>query len=123
MACADVLVRRPFRSYNSFCLWLYRKTEINAFDVFRGLAIIAVVAIHAIYFGGSPHSGGFVYYRQLLNFCVPAFFFISGYWASRKQIESVDGIQSVSLETTFADFISVSVLVVCCDWIFGRKDT
>ena len=58
-----------------------------SFDVFRGLAIIAVVAIHAICLGGSPYSGGFVYYRQLLNFCVPAFFFISGYWASRKQIE------------------------------------
>ncbi len=59
----------------------------NAFDVFRALAIIAVVAIHAIYLGGSPDSSGFVYYRQLLNFCVPAFFFVSGYWASRKQIE------------------------------------
>jgi len=59
----------------------------NAFDVFRALAIIAVVAIHAIYLGGSPNSSEFVYYRQLLNFCVPAFFFISGYWASRKQIE------------------------------------
>jgi probable poly-beta-1,6-N-acetyl-D-glucosamine export protein len=58
----------------------------NAFDTFRGLAIIAVIATHAIYFGGSPHNSGFVYYRQLLNFCVPAFFFISGYWASRKQI-------------------------------------
>ena len=61
----------------------------NAFDVFRGLAIIAVVAIHAIYYGGSPNSSGFVYYRQFLNFCVPAFFFVSGYWASRKQIESL----------------------------------
>lgn len=59
----------------------------NAFDVFRGLAIIAVVAIHAIYYGGSWDDSGFVYYRQLLNFCVPAFFFVSGYWASRKQIE------------------------------------
>jgi surface polysaccharide O-acyltransferase-like enzyme len=59
----------------------------NAFDVFRAIAIIAVVAIHAIYLGGSPDSSGFVYYRQLLNFCVPAFFFISGYWASRSQIE------------------------------------
>jgi probable poly-beta-1,6-N-acetyl-D-glucosamine export protein len=58
----------------------------NAFDTFRGFAIIAVIATHAIYSGGSPHNGGFVYYRQLLNFCVPAFFFISGYWASRKQI-------------------------------------
>jgi len=39
-----------------------------SFDAFRGLAIIAVVAIHAAYLGGSPHSSGFLYYRQLLNF-------------------------------------------------------
>ncbi len=64
-----------------------RENRDLSFDAFRGLAIIAVVATHAIYFGGSRHSDGFVYYRQLLNFCVPAFFFISGYWASRKQIE------------------------------------
>jgi surface polysaccharide O-acyltransferase-like enzyme len=58
------------------------------FDTFRGIAIIAVVAIHAIYLGGDPDSPGFLYYRQLLNFCVPAFFFMAGYWSSKKQIGS-----------------------------------
>jgi surface polysaccharide O-acyltransferase-like enzyme len=58
------------------------------FDSFRGIAIIAVVAIHAIYLGGDPYSPAFLYYRQLLNFCVPAFFFMAGYWASKKQIRS-----------------------------------
>jgi len=60
------------------------------FDSFRGIAIIAVVAIHAIYLGGDPHSPGFLYYRQFLNFCVPAFFFMAGYWASKKQINSLE---------------------------------
>ena len=59
------------------------------FDSFRGIAIIAVVAIHAIYLGGDPGSPGFLYYRQLLNFCVPAFFFMAGYWSSKKQIRSL----------------------------------
>jgi probable poly-beta-1,6-N-acetyl-D-glucosamine export protein len=65
-----------------------------SFDAFRGLAIIAVVAIHAAHLGGSPHSGGFLYYRQLLNFCIPAFFFISGYWVSRKPIDSLAGYKA-----------------------------
>jgi len=58
------------------------------FDSLRGIAIIAVIATHSIYLGGSPDSPGFLYYRQLLNFAAPAFFFMSGYWASKKQIES-----------------------------------
>jgi len=60
-----------------------------SFDAFRGLAIIAVVAIHATYFGGSPYCIGFIPYRQLLNAAVPALFFMSGYWASKKPIKSL----------------------------------
>jgi fucose 4-O-acetylase-like acetyltransferase len=58
----------------------------SAFDVFRGLAIIAVVVVHAICYGGSWDDSGFIYYLQLLNLCVLAFLFVSGYWASRKPI-------------------------------------
>src|SRR4030042_1293639 len=60
-----------------------------SFDAFKGIAIIAVIAIHAIYAGGSPYSPSFVYYRQLLNFSVPLFFFIAGYWSSKAKIESL----------------------------------
>ena len=60
-----------------------------SFDAFKGVAIIAVVAIHAVYAGGSPYSPAYVYYRQLLNFSVPLFFFIAGYWSSRAKIESL----------------------------------
>ena len=51
----------------------------------RGIAIVAVVAIHAIpwqYY----QKYGYMSYRQLLNFCVPMFFFMSGYWMAQKTI-------------------------------------
>jgi len=67
-----------------------QKSRDLSFDAFRGLAIIAVVAIHAIYLGGSPYKLGFLHYRQLLNFAVPVFFFMSGYWSSKKTIESLE---------------------------------
>jgi surface polysaccharide O-acyltransferase-like enzyme len=62
-----------------------------SFDAFRGIAIIAVVAIHSRIY---PTISGWklfpiVTYRQLLNFAVPAFIFISGYWASKKPIKSL----------------------------------
>jgi surface polysaccharide O-acyltransferase-like enzyme len=68
-----------------------------SFDAFRGLAIIAVVAIHAAYLGFSIRTapnGQWIFfflvaYCQLLNFAVPAFVFISGYWQSKKPIESL----------------------------------
>jgi peptidoglycan/LPS O-acetylase OafA/YrhL len=66
-----------------------QKTRDLSFDSFRGLAIIAVVAIHATYLGGSPYSLGFLPYRQLLNAAVPALFFMSGYWSSKKPIKSL----------------------------------
>ncbi|MGB8226840.1 MAG: acyltransferase [Sedimentisphaerales bacterium] len=75
-----------------------RKDRDMSFDIFRGIAIIAVVAIHAIdkvFPWECPTTGGWnlffiVTYRQLLNFAVPAFIFISGYWASANPIESLN---------------------------------
>jgi len=66
-----------------------QKARDSSFDAFRGLAIIAVIAIHATYLGGSPYSLGFLPYRQLLNAAVPALFFMSGYWSSKKPIKSL----------------------------------
>ena len=68
-----------------------------SFDAFRGIAIIAVVGIHASAFSLRQHSSTsewnlpVVAYQQLLNFAVPAFIFISGYWLSKKPIESLEG--------------------------------
>ena len=68
----------------------------RSFDAFRGLAIVAVVAIHASHYGfpwifastGSWNGVFCLAYRQLLNFAVPAFLFISGYWLSRKPVDT-----------------------------------
>jgi len=68
-----------------------QKDRDLSFDAFRGVAIIAVVAIHS---WRCPTTGWWnpffiVTYRQLLNFAVPVFVFISGYWLSKKQIKSL----------------------------------
>jgi surface polysaccharide O-acyltransferase-like enzyme len=77
---------------------IMQKDRDLSFDVFRGAAIIAVVAIHTIdsvFPWRCPTTGGWnlfflVTYRQLLNFAVPAFIFISGYWMSKKSIKSLE---------------------------------
>jgi probable poly-beta-1,6-N-acetyl-D-glucosamine export protein len=86
-----------------------------SFDAFRGLAIIAVVAIHAIYLGGFPHNPGFLYYRQLLNFCIPVFFFMSGHWASKKPIESLGDYKTFltrKLSRIFVPYLFWSSLIL-----------
>jgi surface polysaccharide O-acyltransferase-like enzyme len=75
-----------------------RKYRDIPFDAFRGIAIIAAIAIHAAYMSfsirntpkGEWNFSFLVAYCQLLNFCIPAFFFISGYWMSKKSIESLE---------------------------------
>ena len=65
-----------------------------SFDAFRGIAIIAVVAIHAFDTDfwvrcSQPFRWNcfpLIAYRQLLNFAVPAFIFISGYCYLRNQL-------------------------------------
>ncbi|HEY9620102.1 MAG TPA: acyltransferase [Crinalium sp.] len=57
----------------------------QSFQIFRGLAIVAVVAIHAISLASSS-SGNFelqsaLIFRQFINFAVPVFLFISGYFS------------------------------------------
>lgn len=75
------------------------KKRDESFDALRGVAIIAVVAIHA---SGSIFNSGNVsfdnmnlnmsiLYRQALNFAVPSFLFISGYWISNKTVDSLEG--------------------------------
>jgi surface polysaccharide O-acyltransferase-like enzyme len=63
-----------------------------SFDAFRGFAIIGVIAIHASLLTFPSTGGGklaLVAYQQLLNFSVPAFVFISGYWLSKEPIGSL----------------------------------
>lgn len=67
-----------------------------SFDAFRGLAIIAVVAAHGlgtVYTKNNPAIGKWnfnflLFYVQILLFCVPVLFFMSGYWSSKTTIKS-----------------------------------
>jgi surface polysaccharide O-acyltransferase-like enzyme len=68
-----------------------------SFDAFRGLAMVAVIAAHA--FGtvsprdySSIGKWNFYFllaYMQPLLFTVPALFFMSGYWSSKRPMESL----------------------------------
>ena len=65
------------------------------FDVLRGLAIIGVVAIHSSESGlqlgdNSLNYHYTVLWRNLLNFSVPMFLAISGYFSSKKKIGHSD---------------------------------
>lgn len=60
-----------------------------SFDALRGIAIIAVVAIHVNSFiFNSDNLNSVLLYRQSLNFAVPSFLFISGYFVSSQKIDS-----------------------------------
>lgn len=68
----------------------------KSFDALRGTAILCVVAIHSIILPNNPQSKGLeeisfwltVFFRQMLNFAVPAFLFMSGYFCSRQDVFS-----------------------------------
>lgn len=68
-------------------------SRIEYFDILRGLAILGVVAIHSSETGlqFSDNSVNFnftVLWRNLLNFSVPMFLAISGYFWARKRFGS-----------------------------------
>ncbi len=69
------------------------KERITYFDILRGLAIIGVVAIHSAGIGyqfqdTSIQFIGTVIWRQLINFSVPLFLAISGYFLAKKIVEN-----------------------------------
>lgn len=70
------------------------KNRDLSFQAFRGIAIICVVAIHSIVDFGkfSSDSWNFYFlfiYRQFLNFAVPAFLFVSGYFVANENFSSL----------------------------------
>jgi len=90
-----------------------QKDRDLSFDAFRGLAIIAVVAIHTSDTGfpwrysatGEWNFFFLVAYRQLLNFAVPAFIFISGYWLSKEPIKSLKDYKTFLIKRLSLIFI------------------
>jgi len=86
------------RRSGCFCLWyIMQKDRDLSFDAFRGVAIIAVVVIHAsgagFSFRYSPTGRwNFIFiasYLQLLLFAVPVLIFMAGYWSSKSPIKSL----------------------------------
>jgi surface polysaccharide O-acyltransferase-like enzyme len=97
-----------------------KKYRDPSFDAFRGLAIIAVVAIHAIdtdfplRYGQSNQWGTFLY-RQLINFAVPTFIFISGYWMAKKPITSLQDYKTflvTRLSRVFVPYLFWSLISI-----------
>ena len=70
---------------------MIKASRDNAFDLFRGIAMVAVVAIHA---GGTGWKWN-VYYmlviQQVYLFAVPLFFFMSGYFLPKSISETGHG--------------------------------
>lgn len=69
--------------------------RITYFDILRGLAIFGVVAIHSsstgLQFADNSFNFHFtILWRQLLNFSVPMFLAISGYFSAKKSITHLD---------------------------------
>ncbi|WP_318489999.1 acyltransferase [Photobacterium leiognathi] len=67
------------------------KERIEYFDILRGIAIFAVVAIHVSGVGLKFDADSFnfnftILWRNALNFCVPLFVVISGYFLANKDL-------------------------------------
>lgn len=88
-----------------------QKDRDPSFDAFRGLATIAIVAIHAAYL--VDDKGHFlIAYSQLLFFAAPVFIFTSGYWSAQKSMGSLADYK------TFLTKRSLRVLVPYLFWSF-----
>ena len=67
------------------------KNRLYYFDMLRGLAILGVIAIHASNVGFNFPSDTFnfnftIFWRNSLNFSVPLFLAISGYFLAKKEV-------------------------------------
>ncbi|RXG21696.1 acyltransferase [Leeuwenhoekiella marinoflava] len=69
------------------------KDRIIYYDLLRGLAIIAVISIHSTGIGYTFDNSSLnfnitVIWRQLINFAVPLFIAISGFFLANKKVDS-----------------------------------
>lgn len=102
------------------------------FDQLRGIAIIALVAIHissVIVDRNFAHTFNFSFlfiYRQLLNFVIPLFLFVSGYFMAIKDVSTIKKYQSFILKQAkkilvpYAIFTSIFILI---DYYSGENIT
>lgn len=102
------------------------------FDQLRGIAIIAIVAIHVTSvivdrnFANTFNFSFLFIYRQLLNFAIPLFLFVSGYFMAIKDVSNVKKYKSFILKQTkkilipYTIFTSIFILI---DYYSGESIT
>jgi len=102
-----------------------QKDRDLSFDAFRGIAIIAVVAIHASATAfswrysptGQWNFFFLVSFLQSLLFAVPALVFMSGYWSSKKSIKTLKDCKTflmVKLSRILIPYIFWSLIFFGC---------
>lgn len=68
-----------------------KQIRIEYYDILRGIAIIFVIAIHAVNFSvdkNAPISNYAIFWRNIISFAVPLFIAISGFFMAGKNLES-----------------------------------
>lgn len=95
------------------------------FDQLRGIAIIALVAIHISSvivdrnFANTFNFSFLFIYRQLLNFVIPLFIFVSGYFMAIKDVSTIKKYQSFIFKQAkkilipYVIFTSIFILIDC----------
>jgi len=105
------------------------RERITYFDLLRGLAIIGVIAIHSTGIGyqfkdTSIPFIGTVIWRQLINFSVPLFLAISGYFLAEKKVETKTDYFSFikkQIPRVLIPYILWSILYLGLDMIRGAE--
>jgi len=64
------------------------KTRITYYDSLRGLAIIGVVFIHVLKYNDPKWKDVSIVFRQIINFSVPLFLALSGFFLADKEISN-----------------------------------
>lgn len=98
-------------------------------DALRGIAIIGVVAIHSVSSGyswrtateGSWNFWFSLYIRQALNFSVPAFIFLSGYFSGKKTLSGQMQSSSNKLSRVLIPYIFWSLAIILSSSV-GRAE-
>lgn len=98
----------------------------NVWDISRGIPVIAVVLIHSSGFLSNYDTGTYqntlgVALRQIINFAVPVFLFIAGYFAFNNKKQSSSKLIKSRLMRVLPPYIICSILYILVDFITKRK--
>lgn len=98
----------------------------NVWDISRGIPVIAVVLIHSSGFLANYDTGTYqntlgVALRQIINFAVPVFLFIAGYFAFNNKKQSSSELIKSRLMRVLPPYIICSIIYILVDFITKRK--